>query len=58
MSFFEEEKSAIDSVGNSEYNEDTIYTEEQYNNFGWAREAGAITKNELDDLDSSIKQKS
>lgn len=57
MIFFEMEKSAIDSVGNSEYNKDNIYTEEQYDNFGWAKEVGAITSNELDDLYSAIKIK-
>lgn len=31
------------------------YSREQYNTFGWAREAGAITKDELDDLYSKIK---
>lgn len=34
-----------------------IYTEEEYNNFGWAREAEAITKAELDDLYSKIQEK-
>ena len=33
------------------------YTKEQYNNFGWAREAEAITFNELEDLHSVIKEK-
>ena len=34
------------------------YTEKQYNSFGWARAAGAITKNEVDDLESKIQIKS
>ncbi len=33
------------------------YSEQQYYQFGWAREAGAITKNELDDLYSKIQEK-
>ena len=33
------------------------YTEKQYNNFGWARATGAITKNELDDLYSKLQTK-
>ncbi|MBO5967850.1 MAG: hypothetical protein J6S14_05055 [Clostridia bacterium] len=33
------------------------YTEKQYNDFGWARDAEAITKNELDDLYSKIQEK-
>lgn len=35
---------------------DYVYTENQYNHFGWAREVGAISKNELDDLYSKIQQ--
>lgn len=31
-----------------------IYGEREYNNFGWAREEGAVTKNELDDMYSKI----
>lgn len=31
-----------------------VYNEERYNRFGWAREAGAITKNELDDFEAKI----
>ena len=34
-----------------------IYTEEEYNNFGWAREAEAISVKELDDLYSKIQEK-
>ncbi|MBQ8743315.1 MAG: hypothetical protein IJZ03_08095 [Clostridia bacterium] len=33
------------------------YTEEQYNNFGWARYAEAISFNELEDLYSKIQEK-
>ena len=33
------------------------YTEKQYNDFGWARVAEAITKNELDDMYSKIQEK-
>ena len=33
------------------------YTESQYNNFGWARDAGAISKNELDDLHSKLQER-
>jgi len=33
------------------------YTKKQYNAFGWAREAEAITKNELDDLYSKVQEK-
>ena len=36
---------------------DFVYTKEQYERFGWAREIGAITKNEMDDLESKIKIK-
>lgn len=35
----------------------TDYTEKEYNNFGWARVAEALTKNELDDLYSKIQEK-
>lgn len=38
-------------------NDIDIYTEEQYNNFGWARYAGAITFNELDDVYSRMMKK-
>ena len=34
-----------------------IYTEEEYNNFGWARDADAISVKELDDLYSKIQEK-
>ena len=34
------------------------YTEEQYNNFGWARYAEGISKSELDDVYSKIKERS
>ena len=34
-----------------------IYTEEEYNNFGWARDAEAISVKELDDLYSKIQEK-
>ena len=55
----------LDKLGENGYNgnaDDDIrkafaYTQEQYNNFGWAREVGAITSNELDDLYSAIKIK-
>lgn len=30
------------------------YSQKQYNDFGWARDAGAITKNELDDMRSKV----
>ncbi len=33
------------------------YTEAQYNNFGWARYAKAISKNELDDMYSKIYER-
>ena len=33
------------------------YSQKQYNNFGWARDAEAISKNELDDLYSKIQEK-
>ena len=33
------------------------YTKTQYNAFGWARYAGAISKNELDDMYSKIQKK-
>lgn len=33
------------------------YTEKQYNDFGWARYANAITKNELDDMHSKLHEK-
>ena len=33
------------------------YTEEQYNSFGWARHAEALTKDELDDLYSKLQEK-
>ncbi len=33
------------------------FTEKQYNSFGWARDTGAITKNELDDMYSKIHVK-
>ena len=33
------------------------YTEKQYNDFGWARVAEAITINELDDMYSKIQEK-
>lgn len=33
------------------------YTQKQYNDFGWARDIGAITKNEVDDLYSKTKVK-
>lgn len=36
---------------------DFVYTREQYERFGWAREAGGITFNELNDLESKIKTK-
>ena len=55
----------LDKLGENGYNGNAdddirkafVYDREHYNNFGWAREAGAITKNEIDDLDSAIKQK-
>ena len=55
----------LDKLGENGYNgnaDDDIrkafaYTKEQYNNFGWAREVGAITSNEPDDLYSAIKIK-
>ncbi len=34
------------------------YSKEQYDSFGWVREANAMTKNELDDLYSKIQEKS
>lgn len=34
---------------------ESTYTEEQYNRFGWASEAGGITSSELDDLYSKIQ---
>lgn len=36
---------------------DFVYTREQYEHFGWAHEAGGITFNELNDLESKIKEK-
>lgn len=33
------------------------YTQKQYNDFGWARNIDAISKNELDDLYSKIQEK-
>lgn len=33
------------------------YTEKQYNDFGWAKEAGAISENELRDFESKIMAK-
>lgn len=33
------------------------YTQKQYNDFGWARQSEAISKNELDDLYSKIQEK-
>lgn len=33
------------------------YTEKQYNDFGWARDTEAISKNELDDLYSKVQEK-
>ena len=33
------------------------YTQNQYNDFGWARQSEAISKNELDDLYSKIQEK-
>lgn len=33
------------------------YSQKQYNDFGWAREADAVTKNELDDMYSKIHEK-
>lgn len=44
----------------SEKTENSIdkYNEKQYNAFGWARDAGAISKNELDDLYSKLQVKS
>ena len=55
----------LDKLGENGYNGDAdddirkafAYTQEQYNNFGWAREVGAITSNEPDDLYSAIKIK-
>ena len=43
--------SSLDNNGNKGYN----YTKEQYEQFGWAREADALTKTELDDLYSKIQ---
>ena len=34
-----------------------IYTEEQYNRFGWASDAGALTTNEIDDVYSKVMEK-
>lgn len=34
-----------------------IYTEEQYNRYGWAREADALTTNEIDDVYSKVMEK-
>ena len=45
------EGEVIDNTGESGYN----YTQEQYESFGWAREAGGITSSELDDLFSKIQ---
>ncbi len=33
------------------------FTKKQYNDFGWARYTGAITKNELDDVYSKVQEK-
>ena len=33
------------------------YSQKQYNSFGWAREADAVTKNELDDMHSKLQEK-
>ena len=33
------------------------YTQKQYNDFGWARDTEAISKNELDDLYSKVQEK-
>ena len=33
------------------------YSQKQYNDFGWAREADAVTENELDDMYSKIHEK-
>lgn len=33
------------------------YSQKQYNDFGWARDVGAISKNELDDLHSKGQEK-
>ena len=33
------------------------YSQKQYNDFGWARDTDAITKNELDDMYSKIHEK-
>ena len=33
------------------------YSQKQYNDFGWARDTGAISKNELDDLYSKVQEK-
>jgi len=41
----------LDSTTESKYN----YTQEQYESFGWAREAGGITASELDDLFAKIQ---
>lgn len=46
--------SEVDFSGKQVY----TYTKKEYEKFGWAREAGAITKNELDDLYSKILMKS
>ena len=43
--------SVIDNDGDKGYN----YTKGQYEQFGWAREANALSKNELDDLYSKIQ---
>ena len=47
------------SLDNSENSEKPLYkySKKQYNDFGWAREAGAISKNEVDDMRSKIHVK-
>ena len=46
--------SSLDNNGDKGYN----YTKGQYEQFGWAREANALSKNELDDLYSKIQARS
>ena len=47
---------SMDLDGNGDGSVD-IYTDEQYNSFGWARHAEALTKDELDDLYSKLQEK-
>ncbi len=52
-----EQQSDIAPMRRDEVNSLDKYTEKQYNDFGWARDAEAITKNELDDLYSKLHEK-